>query len=292
MIVPPALSAGDAVRVIAPSSPFQPALVWRGLGWLSERYEVRYERRIFERCGYLAGTDEARLAELTAALQEPGVAAVLCARGGYGVTRLLEHVDWSHFVASPRWIVGFSDITALHAGAWSHGVASLHASNVTAVGRGDRRTREGLLDYLEAPTRQRSWTGLDTIRAGCAEGPLVGGNLTLLQACAAAGSLHMPRGAILVLEDVTERPYRLDRALTSLLSGGFFRDVAGVILGEFLQCDPAPDGVTADAMLRERLLPLAVPIVAGAPVGHGRNNEPFVCGATVRLDAGAGSVRF
>ena len=292
MIFPPALSAGAAVRVIAPASPFQATLLWRALGWLSERYDVRYERRIFERYGYLAGSDEERLGEVRAALEEPDVAAILCARGGYGVMRLLDEIDWSRLVEAPRWIVGFSDITALHVEAWRHGVASLHACNVTALGRSDAHTRQRLIDQLESPCRPRAWTGLQTLREGSVQGPLVGGNLTLLQACAAAGRLTFPKGAVLVLEDVTERPYRLDRCLTSLLSGGYFDDLAGIVLGEFLDCNPGPDGVTTDAMVRERLRPLGIPIVAGAPVGHGRTNEPFVCGAKVALDAGEGSVRF
>jgi muramoyltetrapeptide carboxypeptidase len=122
------------------------------------------------------------------------------------------------------------------------------------------------------------------IRAGAARGPLVGGNLALVEAMAAAGRWRPPDGAILALEDVTERPYRMDRMLTSLRLGGHLARVAGVVFGDFAQCDPGPDGVVAAEVLAERTRDLGVPVVACAPFGHGARNDAFVLGAVAAID--------
>ncbi len=283
MLFPQALRPGDAVRVIAPSSSFEAPLVWRALGWLSRRYRVRYARGIFARRGYLAGSDERRLAELQQALEEPDVRAVLVARGGYGLSRLAHRVDWSALRARPRWLVGFSDATVLHVEACRQGVASLHACNLTALGRGDAASRAAFLGALEAPERAFGWSGLRVLVPGRARGPLCGGNLTVLHACAASGRLRLPPGCVLLVEDVGERPYRIDRALSTLAAGGHLGRVTGIVAGQFTDCEPGPDGTEVAEVLREALAPLRVPLVTGAPVGHGRRNQPFVVGAAASL---------
>jgi muramoyltetrapeptide carboxypeptidase len=274
--------------VIAPSSPFEAVVGWRGLGWLSERYRVRFDRGLFTRTGYLAGDDARRREELERALSDPGVKCIVAARGGYGASRFIHTVAWSALAASPRWIVGFSDVTALHVEAARAGVASIHGAHLTALGRGDHRARAAFTDVVEAPLRARSFSHLGTLVSGLASGPLFGGNLTLLHACAAAGRLLMPRGCVLFLEDVTERPYRVDRMLTTLAIGGHFDHVSGVVLGDFTQCDPGSDGVTIETVLAERLGALGVPVACGLPAGHGGRNEPLVFGARATLDASAG----
>jgi muramoyltetrapeptide carboxypeptidase len=284
---PPAVRPGDTIAVVASSSPFEPTPLWVGLGWLARRYRVRFTRRIFERTGYLAGSDDARLAELVDALTQPDVKAILVARGGYGLSRIVHRVDWSQLPTSPRWIVGFSDVTAMHVEAARVGIMSMHASHVGALGRADAALRTGMISALEAPLSPRRWEGLRAVRTGRAEGPWFGGNLTLLHACAAAGRLEVPEGAVVLLEDVTERPYRIDRMLTTLDSGGYFERVSAFVLGEFVGCEPGADGVRVEDVLVERLAPLGVPVVLGAPVGHGRINEPVPLGARAVVDAAA-----
>ena len=210
--------------------------------------------------------------------------AVLAVRGGYGASRFAHTLDWDAFAESPRWIVGFSDITALHVEAARVGVAAIHGPHVTALARADRRTREALVRVLEQPDEERVMRGLEAVTAGAAEGPLFGGNLALLQACAAAGRLEVPAGAVLVLEDVTERPYRIDRMLATLEAGGHLARAAAVVAGAFTGCEPGPDGVRVEAVLRERLGRLGVPVVVGAPFGHGAVNEPLVLGGWARVE--------
>ncbi len=286
MIVPPALRPGDTVAIVAPSSPFEAVLGWRGLGFLASRYRLLFDRELFSRTGYLAGNDARREAELSRALHDPRVAVILAARGGYGASRFVhDKIDWSALRARPKWIVGFSDVTALHVEASRVGVASLHACHLTSLGRSDAHARDALVRALEAPEAPRVFDGLRVVTKGHARGPLFGGNLTLLHACAAAGRLLVPEGAILFVEDVTERPYRIDRMLATLAVGGHLARVAGVALGEFTSCDPGPDRVTVRAVLEERLGALGVPVVDGLPVGHGRDNEPLLLGADAVLSA-------
>jgi muramoyltetrapeptide carboxypeptidase len=292
LVKPPALRPGDLIAAVAPASPFEHVLAWSGLGWLAQRYRVRFDRTLFTRRGYLAGDDARRRDELLGALSDPAVRAIVAVRGGYGANRFVHALDWSLLARDPKWIVGFSDITALHVEAARAGVASIHGGHVTMLGRADARMRSSFIDVLEYPSSARVFECLEPLVPGAATGPLHGGNLALLHACAAAGRLALPPGCILLLEDVTERPYRIDRMLTTLLVGGHFASVSGVVLGEFTQCDPGPDGVTVMDVLRDRLGDLGVPVVAGAPIGHGLRNEPVVLGALASIDARGTSARF
>jgi muramoyltetrapeptide carboxypeptidase len=245
---------------------------------------------MFERSGFLAGGDERRLAELTSALEDPGLCAVLAARGGYGLTRIAHRVAWRALLDAPKWFVGFSDVTAAHAEATRLGVASLHAHNVAGLGRGDARARSRWQEALEDPQSTRRYSGLTTWHGGVANGRLAGGNLTVLVACAAAGRLRLPDGCVLVVEDVSESSYRLDRMLTALLVAGALDRVAGVAVGDFFDCAPGRFEVPVEAVLAERLAELRVPTVAGLPIGHGRHNDPIVMGLPARLDATNGEL--
>ena len=288
MIVPPPLVPGDTVAVVAPASPFEPVLAWVGMGWLAKRYRVRFDRGLFDRAGYLAGDDARRRSELVRALEDPAVRAIIAARGGYGALRFAHTIDWSLLAERPRWLVGFSDITALHVEASRVGVASIHGPHVTSLGRGDARSRDAFIRALEHPLAPRVYRDLPALSSGTSEGPLYGGNLTLLHACAAAGRLAIPEGAVLLLEDVTERPYRIDRMLASLAVGGHLARASAVLLGEFVQCDPGPDRTPIERVLADHLLGLGVPVVAGLPVGHGLRNDPVVLGLPARVEASSG----
>ncbi|HEX4475424.1 MAG TPA: LD-carboxypeptidase [Polyangiaceae bacterium] len=292
MIIAPALKPGDPIRVVSPSGPFDPELVARGVAWLGERFEVRPGDAPLERQGYLAAPDELRLAELNAALRDRDARAVVATRGGYGLNRIAHAVDARALRESPKWIVGFSDVTALHVEALRAGVASLHADNVAGLGRGDDRSRASWLSALEHPLASRRMADLEIWRSGVATGPVVGGNLTVLFTCFAAGRLEIPRGAVLLLEDVGEAPYRLDRMLSGLLVGGALDGVAAVLVGDFVDSEPGRYGVPASEVLRERLGELKVPLLAGLPVGHGRINEPVHLGLPVRVDGTTATATF
>jgi muramoyltetrapeptide carboxypeptidase len=282
--LPPPLVPGDRVAVVAPASAFPREELLRGLAWLRARYRLQISPGVFERDGYLAGSDARRLAELAGALGDDDVKAVVAARGGYGAMRLLEAVPWDALARRPKWLVGFSDVTALHAEAWAVGVSSVHGPNVTGLGREvSPRVRMAWIACVERPTAPRAWTSLAVVRQGEASGPMVGGNLSLIHAMAAAGRLIMPAGAVLALEDVTEAPYRIDRMLTSLRLGGYLARVSAIVLGAFTRCPPGVDGRTVEQVLEERTGDLGIPVVSGAPFGHESHNEAFVLGRLARV---------
>lgn len=239
---------------------------------------------MLSRSAYLAGDDDRRARELAAAMVHADVRAIVAARGGYGTTRVIDRLPWDAFAAAPKWIVGFSDLTALHLAASARGIASIHAPHVTGLGRGATPSlRASWLAALERPRARQVWSELGVLRGGEARGPLVGGNLALVEAMAAGGRLSIPEGAILVLEDVTERPYRVDRMLTSLRLGGHLARASAIVFGDFAQCDPGADGRTVDEVIADRTTDLGVPIVRGAPFGHAARNDAFVLGATAEL---------
>ena len=285
---PPPLRPGSLVAVCAPASPFDRDELFRGLAWLGTRYRLRLSSSILARTGYTAGDDARRGGELARAMGDPEVLAVVCARGGYGAMRIVDDLPWDAFAARPKWLVGFSDVTALHVIANARRICSLHASNVTGLGRSiTAAERRSLIHGLEGLPMQ-PWTGLELLHHGpkvsAARGPLVGGNLALLAGMAAGNRLAIPEGAILAFEDVTERPYRLDRMITSLRLGGHLGRLSAIVLGGFTQCDAGPDGVTAVEVLTRCTAGLGIPVVAGAPFGHGAPNHAFVLGAAATLD--------
>lgn len=289
VVIPPPLAPGARLSVVAPSSPFEVNAVRDGIAWLEQRYRVTWSSDLFERrAGFLAGSDAARLEELQQALDAPDVAAVVLARGGYGLTRIVERLDWTGISRRPRWLVGFSDATVLHCEAAARNIASLHASNVAGLGRASAEERARWVRALESPEAPRQWTDLVTWKPGNAEGPLFGGNLTLLFTLAASRRLEVPEGCLLFLEDVSELSYRVDRMLTALHAGGYLERAAGVLLGDFTDCAPGKYAVPIEEVLRERLEALGVPVLAGLPVGHGERNDPLPLGQVARMEAPVG----
>ena len=290
MIIPPPLRPGDPIAVVAPSGPFDRASVLAGIAWLEKRYRVIYRRSLFERRGYLAGSDQRRIRELQRAL-DANVRAVVAARGGYGLSRIAHLIDWRNAKANPRWIVGFSDLTVLHVESWRRGIASIHGSMVGSLGRASAAARAQWVATLEHPKEARRWEGLTTWRKGRASGTLVGGNLAMLHACAAADRLRLPRRAVVLLEDVGERPYRIDRMLTNLVTGGHLARAVAIVVGSFTDCVPGTDKTTAESVLKARLRSLGVPVVAGLPVGHCARNDALVLGCPAEVNADRGVFR-
>ena len=289
----PALRAGAHVRIVAPSSPFGREDFDRGVLRLRERYRVSYDERLFEAHGFLAGDDARRLAELRAALDDESVDAIVAARGGYGATRLLPELELERVRDANKLLVGFSDVTALHA-VWARaGLRSIHGPMVAALGRAEPSWVERWIAAVEgAPFA--AMTGLEILAEGArgdaVEGPLVGGNLAVLAALVGTPFAPPLEGAILFLEDVGEAPYRVDRMLTTLRQAGWMDRVAGVALGFFTDCHPRPDGRTVTDVLRDRLSDLDVPVVAGLGAGHEPDNQEIPLGARARLDAARGTL--
>ncbi len=288
MARPAALHPGDRVSVIAPASSFDRPAFERGLALLATRYQPVVRPDIYESRRYLAGGDDRRLAELSEALSDPTTSAIFCARGGYGVTRLLSRLQLPRR-AKP--LIGFSDITALHGLAQSRGRVSVHGPVLTQLGRLGEAVANELFELLETPSARVELRGEPQV-PGVAEGRVVGGNLSVLTRLLGTPYLPPLEGAILFLEDVGERPYRLDRMWQHLALAGAFEKVKGIALGEFVECEEKGGKWTAAEILRELAEETGLPCVAELPVGHGDRNRPLPLGARARLDGAEGTLRF
>lgn len=287
----PALRPGAHIRVVAPSGPVPSAPLAAGLAVLERLFGARVsldataEPDAASNDRYLAAPDAARAAALAGALADPGVDAVWCARGGYGAGRLLPLVA-DAVRGARKALVGFSDVTALHCAA--AGAVTFHGPVVTQLGRVD----DASLDATRALLTGATGPDDDLLRApvvlrpGAAEGPLAGGNLALLASLCGTPWGPDLRGAIVVLEDVGEPAYRIDRMIWQLRHAAGLDDAAAVVLGTFDGVE-APEPAWTEALWAELASALRCPVVAGAPVGHGAANHPLPLGAHARLDGPA-----
>ncbi|GAA2422444.1 LD-carboxypeptidase [Streptomyces pulveraceus] len=291
---PARLRPGARIAVVSPSGPVPADRLEAGLdvlrGWGLDPVEAPHVRQVHPGLDYLAGTDEQRAGDLQQAWCDPSVDAVICARGGYGVQRMADLVDWAAMrAAGPKVFIGYSDITVLHeAFAQRMGLATLHGPMAgTETFLKDPDTQESLRATLFEPETVRT-LGLPTARAlvpGRARGITYGGCVSLL--AAELGTPHArtsARGGLLVIEDTTEDPYGIDRILTQLLRAGALDGVAGVVCGSWAGCGPYEK---VRAVLADRLAPLGVPVVEELGFGHGPTALTIPLGVPAVLDAPA-----
>lgn len=286
-----ALRPGARVGIAAPAARIDAAVLEAGEQLVRELgYEpVRADDPTAE-CGYFAGDDDRRTRELNALIDAPDIAAILCARGGYGCHRYVDRLDPMRLRAAATLLVGYSDITTLLL--WQRrlaGLTGIHGPMLERSGPEQRASMEQLFELmaggLPSPMQGQG------IRAGCVEGPLVGGSLTLV-----AASLGTPweidtRGAILLLEDVNEAPFRIDRMLHSLRVAGKLAGCAGIGVGAMVDCDDTRHpGWTADGIIAEQAEAHGLPLVCGLPFGHVARNRAWTYGARAVLDGDRGTL--
>jgi muramoyltetrapeptide carboxypeptidase len=309
-VKPQALRPGDVISVVAPAGPVARERIELAFARLQSRgYRIKTHGDVFRKQGYLAGDDQTRAAELMTAFTDPESTAVWCARGGYGVARILDRLDYDILRRHPKVFVGFSDITALHLALQNRtGLATFHGPNLQdGFGREDEMSpateaalwraiapesiagAEFPYTYAEFGTDGMS---LRTVAPGVAQGRLTGGNLAVL-----AGLLGTPfeietAGRILLLEDINEEGYRVDRYLAQLALAGKLRSLAGVALGDFsLEAGSESAATALVEPLHEYLGKLGVPVLAGLPAGHQRENWCLPINALVEVDADARRLR-
>lgn len=275
------IPTGSTIAVVAPASAFQPEKLEAGLAIArAAGHELVVFDGVLEPHRYLASDDATRRAHLVRALTDPAFSAVWAVRGGYGVTRLLDDLPWHQF--PPRPVIGFSDLTPLlDALRVRCGSPVVHGPVLHSLGATDAPSRAHLFDLLAgrptAPLEGTAWVG------GTACGPLVGGNLAMIAATMGTPFQLDTTDAILMLEDVGEAPFRIDRMLTQLRSGGLLDGLAGVALGEWPGCQPRTDLWRLEDVLLEHLGGLGVPVVADLPIGHGAANRALPLGARATL---------
>jgi len=293
---PPALRHGDRVAVLCASSPADPADLATGLDVLRFAglepmvYQSAQDRGSFR--SYLAGDDKLRASDLAAALADPSVAGIIFAVGGSGAQRTIAALDWDELThLPPKVLVGYSDVTAiLEAVAARLGWASVHGPIAASSGDATHYSFGSLLRVLLRPEQAMitHYPDAVTLAGGTATGVTRGGNLTLLTSSLGTGTSLPARGAILLVEEVKEEEYRVDRMLTQLLRSGYLDGVAGIIAGTFTGCG---DRDVIQEILAERLADLGVPLLAWANIGHGGRQQAFPVGIAAELDADSHTLR-
>lgn len=307
LVKPKRLKTGDTVGIIAPSSGISGEQFEKALQNMAELgFKTKVGKYVKEVNGFIAGTDRQRLEDLHWAFADKEIDAVWCIRGGYGATRFLPAIDFNLIRRNPKVFIGYSDITALHTAIYQNtGLVTFHGQ-VAAAGYSDY-TKKHVVNTLMNPSapykielssdniaKESKLFKTETITKGKARGQLIGGNLSLLTAMAGTPfALRNTRGKILFLEDVGERPYRLDRMFVQLKQSVNLRELSAVALGVFEDCN-APDdkSQTVQDVVREHLANLGIPVIYGLSFGHIRDQFTLPVGIEAELDTENATLTF
>ncbi|MEM1407041.1 MAG: LD-carboxypeptidase [Bacteroidota bacterium] len=272
MILPPPLQPGDAVGMVAPSRLIKPDQVEQALATFNLwGLEVRQGSSLFGTHGYFAGTDENRLNDLQNFINDPEIKCIFCARGGYGVTRILDQLNLKPMLKTPKWIVGFSDITALHLALAKLGLVSVHGLMPVQF---DYFDAEGSIESLRALLFEHN-IGVAAAyhtsnRDGKAEAPIVGGNLSLVADSLGTASEIDTAGRILLLEEIDEYLYKIDRMLVQLKRAGKLNQLKGLVIGDFSQIKDTriPFGQSLEQIILDKVRGYDYPVAFGFQIGH------------------------
>ncbi|WP_083964030.1 S66 peptidase family protein [Shimazuella kribbensis] len=293
MMMPKSISRGSHIGIIAPASPLEPIATHQAIEYLEKSGFVPVlGDSIFDQQGFLAGSDESRLADVHRMFADPMIDAILCLRGGYGSMRIVDQIDYDLIRCNPKWLIGYSDITMLLIAIYQEtGLSTIHGPMLSELPKSyASKWWESLWETLESPTE--CFVYPKTKKAHClfpgkAEGPIIGGNLSLLAASLGTPFEVNTVGHILFIEEVGENPYRVDRMLTQLRLAGKLQAANGILFGHFTNCQ-APDNQTSislSTILAEHALQAGVPAFMGFPSGHSLPNYPVPIGALVHMDA-------
>jgi muramoyltetrapeptide carboxypeptidase len=289
MIIPPFVKPGDRIRIVAPAGKVQKDKVLPGIELLQEEgFEVMIGKHVFNHQFQYSGTDQQRAADLQEAINDPETKAIICARGGYGTVRLLEKLNFSPLLRNPKWLVGFSDITVLHSVLNKLGIASIHGAMPGFFLENKKPTRSffSLMDLLKSGKSQLEAGDHPLNRKGKCSGELVGGNLSLIYSLQGTPWQLNTAGKILLIEDLSEYFYHLDRMVQNLRLAGQLKNLAGLVVGGFTEMkdNESPYGKSAYEIIREAVEDYRFPVCFDFPVGHIPKNRSLMLGASYQLE--------
>ncbi|MBT8252638.1 MAG: LD-carboxypeptidase [Flavobacteriaceae bacterium] len=291
LIQPDYLKAGDTVAIVAPSGILndKEAEIERAKalleGW---GLKVKIGNNIFNKAGHFAGSDSERKSDLQQAINDPNISAVWSARGGYGTVRVIDQIDYSALKTNPKWIIGYSDITALHNDLNNQGIESIHAMMCSSLPEDLTEIDSTIHSFKKAIFGEPlSYVipGSEYNRSGDATGALVGGNLTLLHTMLGSRSTINTNGKIVFFEEIGEYAYHIDRMLMSLKRAGFFNGCKGVIVGDISKVreNTTPWGKPIEQLVLDALVDYDFPIAFGFPAGHEKDNRALILGRRISL---------
>jgi len=287
-MTPPFLKLNDQIRIVSPSGSIEPKYIVGAkktlASWGLNATEGRFARTKY---GRFAGTEAQRIADLQEALDDSAVHAILCSRGGYGVAQIIDKLDFSAFVKSPKWLIGFSDITILHNAISNLGIASVHgimAKHLTQFPPDSvhvKKCREILFGQMPTYTVPKHRLN----RVGNAQGKLIGGNLSVIIGLRGSRFDLDYKNNILFIEDIGERPYHIDRMMQNLRLSGALAQLSGLVVGQFSDCEEDPLMKKSVArIIADAVNGYDYPVCFNFPAGHVDNNFPLVLGETVQFE--------
>jgi len=292
LIQPPYLKAGDTVAIVAPSGILngRSGEIERAKALLkSWNLNVVIGKHVFKTDNHFAGTDDERCEDFQNALDDPKIKAIWCARGGYGTVRILDKLDYTKFKDNPKWLIGYSDITALHNQFHNEGFESIHAIMCTSLIDKPEELEQSIATMKQAvfgEKLQYRLKGSNYNQSGSVSAPIIGGNLTMLHTMLGSNTSIDTSGKILFIEEIGEYKYHIDRMLQSLKRAGYFENCAGLIVGDMskIRKNTTPWGSSIEQLIIDALSEYNFPIAFNMPAGHENDNRALILGRTIDLE--------
>lgn len=290
----PHLKEGDTVGICAPAKAIDKELVEIAASFLrAEGFKVLIAPHCTGRHNYFSGTVEERMNDFQLLLDDPNIKAIWCARGGYGTVQIIDLINWAPFIRSPKWILGFSDITFLHGKLGQMGYPSIHSTMPLNIPDNSDEAKTSLINSLKGEGYAINCSSSVFNRRGIAEAPVMGGNLSILQALLGTDDQPDFEGSILFIEDLCEHLYAIDRILHTLRKADVFEGIKGLIVGgmtDLKDTDPG-FGMSIEKLILEHFKYRKIPIAFNFPAGHIDDNRALVFGAPARLEVSEDSVK-
>lgn len=295
MIKPPPLKPNDEIRLVSTARKISPQELEPAVHELKRwGFRVSLSRLLFEEDRQFAGRDEIRAQSLQEAFDDPNVKAIICVRGGYGTVRIIDRLDFNRFKVSPKWIAGYSDVTALHNHLHLNGFQSLHSTMPVNFSGNTTESLNSLFDALTGQALRYSFDSHPLNRMGAATGLITGGNISVLYSLMGTPTQVDTTGKILFLEDLDEYLYHVDRMLMNLKRSGMLSNLAGLIVGGLndMNDNAIPFGLTAEETIAEAVREYNYPVCFNFPAGHLRDNRTIILGAKTKLAVGDSGASF
>jgi muramoyltetrapeptide carboxypeptidase len=290
MRIPPPIKPGDKIRIVSPAGKVDEKYVRPAVEWLvAQGYRVELGKHVFDTHFQFAGTDDDRLKDLQTALDDPKTSAIICSRGGYGTVRIIDKLDFSGFRKHPKWLVGFSDITILHAAINQLGISTIHGAMPRFFFDENGQANENLVSLMELLTGNQAEYKIDVHpenRFGSCKAGIVGGNLSIIVSLLGTKYEIDTRGKILFIEDIDEYLYHTDRMMYQLKLAGKLDELAGLVVGDFtdVKDNESPFGKTVNEIIAEAVADFDYPVCCGFPAGHDKRNLALTFGMNWNLE--------
>lgn len=287
MHTPKKLQKGDVISLVAPAKAIEKQFIDHATKfWEEKGFSVKVGEHCLGRTNYFSGTDVERAADLQAAIDDPEVRAIICARGGYGCVRIIDHVNWAALLNDPKWLIGFSDVTYFHHHLATLDIPSIHATMPLNYKENTPQSLDSLTTVLASNAIQYDWeSGTSFSKDGFTNGTLIGGNLAVISAMIGTDLLPSYENKILFIEDVGEHLYAIDRMFYQLSKSGVLNRISGLIVGGFSNTKDTdtPFGASLEELITAHFKFRNIPIAFNFPAGHQEDNRALIFGMPTEL---------